>query len=365
MTLAAWLHDLDPFLIRFTPTFGVRWYGLSYVAGFLIAFGLLRWLAGRGAVLIPKERAADTVIFTAIAIVAGGRLGYALFYKPALFWTFEPSFPWWALVDLTQGGMASHGGIAGAILAAWRISRGWKTPDGQTIGRAPFLHIADAFALLAPAGLFLGRIANFVNGELLGRIIAMPGEPAPRWAVRFPQEVFTDHAPPWTLEQARRFQALLDTVALPGDSDIAAYDRLLHHIRAGRDAPAGPTAAELAEQLAPLLAARHPSQLYQALAEGLIVGAVVWFIARRPRLPGVVGCWFLISYGALRIATEFWRLPDPHLAVQRLAGLSRGQWLSALMVLAGAAALTVIVRRGGDRLGGWGKPRAGGSGPRP
>jgi phosphatidylglycerol:prolipoprotein diacylglycerol transferase len=83
---------------------------------------------------------------------------------------------------------------------------------------------------------------------------------------------------------------------------------------------------------------------------------VLWFIWRKPRLPGAVGCWFLITYGVLRILTELFRLPDDQLAVQRIAGLSRGQWLSVLMILAGTTILTIVLKRGGEKLGGWAKP---------
>jgi phosphatidylglycerol:prolipoprotein diacylglycerol transferase len=109
----------------------------------------------------------------------------------------------------------------------------------------------------------------------------------------------------------------------------------------------------VARELAPFLAARHPSQLYQAAAEGLVLGGVLWWVWRKPRRVGVVGCWFLITYGVMRIVTEFWRLPDGHLAVQRVLGLSRGQWLSAVMVVVGAALMWHYARREGERLGGW------------
>jgi phosphatidylglycerol:prolipoprotein diacylglycerol transferase len=102
-----------------------------------------------------------------------------------------------------------------------------------------------------------------------------------------------------------------------------------------------------------LISARHPSQLYQAAAEGVGVGLALWFVARRPRVPGIVGSWFLIAYGALRIVTEFWRLPDAHLAVGRIAGLSRGQWLSALMVVIGVFFLMTLWRSKEPKMGGW------------
>lgn len=342
--LGGWTHDLNP--IIFT-VFGlsIRWYGLSYLAGIFVGWLLLRRLARKGLVLIPSHRAEDFVLIMAFGIIIGGRLGYCLFYEPGLFWTFEPSLPFWGVLMITRGGMASHGGIIGVILAAWRISRGFGSVDGHVEGRVPFLHVGDIVAALAPFGLFFGRLANFINGELLGKIVAMPGQPAPWWAVRYPQELLTGHAPELALDQHIRLTHLIDANRLPGEGDAAAVERMIARIQHG--------APDLKAQLEPLLAARHPSQLYQAFAEGIVLGLVLWWIWRRPRVPGVVGCWFLITYGVLRVLTEFWRLPDDNLAVQRLAGLSRGQWLSVLMVLAGVAVLLWVRKLGGAKVGGW------------
>lgn len=348
--LAAWLHDLSPFAVRFWGGFGLRWYGLSYAIGFVIAWIILRWLITRGAAQIPRDRAADAIILMAIGAVVGGRLGYAMVYEQALFWTFTRSLPWWRLLDLTRGGMSAHGGIVGVILAAWRVSRGFRDMRGERVGRTSYLHVLDLTAMLAPFGLFLGRIANFINGELLGRIVAMPGEPAPWWAVKFPQEVLSEHAPTLTPEQEMALARLIDEYSRPGDVSFSqVYERILERLQNG--------APDLAERLEPLIAARHPSQLYQAFAEGVVVGAIVWLVARVPRKPGVVGCAFLIAYGASRIITEIWRLPDAHLHVQRILGLSRGQWLSAAMVVIGLVILMVLTRRGNPRSGGWSRPR--------
>jgi len=141
----------------------------------------------------------------------------------------------------------------------------------------------------------------------------------------------------------------VEPYAREGDRSIFdAYERALVALQSG--------SAELAEKLAPVLSARHPSQLYQAIAEGVVLGAVLWWVWRSPRLPGVASSAFLITYGALRIVTEIWRLPDGHLETPTLLGLSRGQWLSVLMVLAGLGMLAIVTRRGGPRLGGWRSP---------
>ena len=350
MTLAAWVHNIDPFLVRFTDTFALRWYGMSYLAGFALGYVLLRWMAKRGSARIPVHRVADSIFIIALGVIVGGRLGYAVFYRPDLFWSFSRSLPWWDLLDLSEGGMASHGGMIGIGIAAWLVSRGFKDDTGVRRGRTPVLHVLDLLCLLGPIGLFFGRIANFINGELLGRIVAGPGESGPWWAVRFPQEIvaapdgrlYTDHLTP---ELRSRLVQDIQPLMLPGDTLARGYARMVEAVQAG--------SAEKAEQLSRYLTARHPSQLYQALAEGIVVGLVVWWVGRRPRRPGVVGGWFLISYGLLRILTEIWRLPDAHFDIGRPGGLSRGQWLSALMVLAGLTLLAIIQRRVSPKLGGW------------
>ena len=343
----AWFHDVSPFVLRLSEGFGIRWYGLSYIAGFAIAYFVLRWLAGRGFTPIPRQRVFDAIVALVLGTVLGGRLGYVLVYQPALLWEFTQSPPWWGLLAINNGGMASHGAFVGLIIAAWFVSRGFRGEDGARFGASPPLHVMDLLPLLAMPGYAIGRIANFVNGELLGKIVAAPGEPAPWWAVRFPHEITTKHSPALSAPEQFELDSLVAEFAREGDTVIRAKERVVEAIWRG--------APDVQARLEPLIAARHPSQLYQAL-EGVVVGLIVWWVARRPRLPGVVGCWFLITYGAARITTELWRLPDDHLAVQRPLGLSRGQWLSAAMIIAGAVILAIIVRRGGDKMGGWMTP---------
>jgi phosphatidylglycerol---prolipoprotein diacylglyceryl transferase len=358
-TLAeAWLHDLSPFALRFSEGFGLRWYGLAYMLGFVTGYLQLRWLASRGLIAIPPHRCLDAVLAVVVGVVVGGRLGYVFFYEPALLWSFPAGVPWWGVLAIQGGGMSSHGGMVGVVLAAWRISRGWRTPDGGVEGRSSMLHIGDAMALVAPAGLFFGRLANFINGELLGRVAARPGEPAPWWSVKFPQEALTTHESFRTPAQDAALHALVAREARPEQETWdQVYQSILQRIQAG-----GEEGARLAAELAPLLSARWPSQLVQALAEGVVLGLALWAVWARPRRSGVVGCWFLILYGLLRIATEFVRLPDAGLSVDRVLGLSRGQWLSVAMVLIGGMVLARICRGGGAAVGGWmgsGSARAG------
>jgi len=354
-TLAAWLHDWSPIIFPIAGDFAIRWYGLAYVLGFAAGYLLLRTMARRGLTPIPADRVLDVIIIVAIAGVLGGRLGYVVFYQPSLLWSFSAGFPWWGALAINKGGMASHGGMIGVIVGAWWVSRGFAapTPSGELerAGRSPVLHVCDVFAAIAPPGLLLGRFANFINGELLGRVVAKPGEPGAWWSVRFPQEHLTEHAPDLDPAQERALARLVQDVAPGAGSFEDGYQRVLAMVQSGH--------REVAERLEPLLSARHPSQLYQALCEGLIVGLVVWFVWRKPRTPGVVTAWFLITYGVLRIATEFVRLPDANLGVARLAGLSRGQWLSVVMVVAGVGLLVWVSRTAGAKLGGWARARGG------
>lgn len=353
LTLAdAWVHDLNPFVVRFSDTLGVRWYGLAYAAAFVVGYLQLRLLSKRGLSCIPAHRCGDVILTVIVGVVVGGRLGYVLLYEPSLLWDFSASPPWWGVLAINRGGMASHGGMIGVIIAAWRVSRGWKLADGTVEGRCMTLHVADLFALVAPVGLLFGRLANFINGELLGRVIAKPGEPGPWWSVRFPQEVLSEHACYRTEAQDLALDQLIARWTGPDDMWIDGYQRVVETIQAG-----GAEGRRLAEELSPLLCARAPSQLLQAAAEGLVVGIVLWVVWAKPRKPGVVGAWFLISYGLLRVATEFVRLPDAQLAVDRVMGLSRGQWYSCVMVLAGVIVLALASRSKAAALGGWLRPR--------
>ncbi len=333
-TLAARFHDFNPFVLRISGDFGIRWYGVAYLSGFLVAYLLLRRLSIKGRCAIPIHRIPDAMMWLIGGVLVGGRLGYMAVYDPKLFVTFYDSIPFWGGLAINHGGMASHGGMVGVIVAAWRISRGWKEPspagsESRIVGRCSVWHVFDLVALISPAGLFFGRLANFINGELLGRIYSPPGVEGPWWTVQFPQEL-TERPPPLDAAQTAHLHALLEQVS-PGSTSAGpkaierATQTLVTH------------AAEFKDQIKPLLSSRHPSQLYQAAAEGLVLGAVLWLIWwLRPARRGLVGAAFLITYGVLRVVTEFWRLPDAQFGDHgRIHGLSRGQWLSVAMVAIG------------------------------
>mgnify|MGYP002362410916 FL=1 len=206
--------------------------------------------------------------------VLGGRLGYVLFYKPADYWA-DPM----AIVRVWEGGMAFHGGFLGVLLAVVLFAR------RQGVR---FLQVTDFMVPLVPLGLAAGRMGNFINGELWGRV-ASPSLP---WAMQFPQA---------------RNEDLAQAASHP---DLLAW--LLHY----GGLP------------------RHPSQLYQVLLEGLLLFVVLWRFSAKPQPLGRVTAVFLLGYGAFRFIAEFAREPDNFLGLLAWSW-SMGQWLSLPMILAG------------------------------
>jgi phosphatidylglycerol:prolipoprotein diacylglycerol transferase len=361
-TLGAWLHDWSPFLLELGPGWGLRWYGLAYSAGFLVAWIILRWLARRGYTPIPAQRMADVVLIFVACVIVGGRLGYVLVYDQSMLTHVGPSAPWWGVLMINKGGMAYHGALVGVLLAGAIIARGFKdpaNPQGPRVGKVPWRHVMDAGALACTIGLGLGRLANFINGELLGKVVAPAGRAGPWWSVRYPQELLLDAPPALTDAQRDALGAVVGAYARGSDrSNADAIARAIDTLQRG----SAEASARVARELEPLLTARHPSQLYQAFFEGVVLTAICWWVARKPRRAGVVGCWFLIGYGVLRVLAEFYRLPDEQFAVGRPLGLSRGQWLSAAMVVAGAIVLAWIVKRPeAQRFGGWMRARTSGA----
>jgi phosphatidylglycerol:prolipoprotein diacylglycerol transferase len=253
-TFAIAFPVIDPVLIQIGPI-AIRWYALAYIGGLLLGWRYLRWLVQRPGWRLTLEDLDDLLLYVVLGVVLGGRLGYVLFYKPG-FYLAHPG----EILAVWEGGMSFHGGMLGVIAAmalfAWR--RG-----------IPLLEIGDAVSAAAPIGLFFGRIANFINGELFGRASDVP------WAMVFPH--------------------------------------------------GGPEA-------------RHPSQLYEAALEGLILFLVLFWIARRPRLPetaGRIGGLFLIGYGLARSFVELFREPDAHLGFLLGGSVTMGQILSLPMILVG------------------------------
>lgn len=327
--MAVYLHTIDPYAVKLWDGGPVRWYGLSYLLGFYLAYLLIRRVARVGRSTLQPQHAGDLVVTVAIGVVLGGRLGYVLFYRPDMLWTFTSAAPFWDVLAVNKGGMASHGGMIGAILAALYFARK---------GHAP-LHVFDLIAFAAPLGVFFGRIANFVNGELIGRRCS-PGLP---WAVKFPQEMYS-----WgpgqfaALEQGIK-QSAGQVLVWPDLSLEYQVPQMIDRIQTGD--------AALARVIEPLLTPRHPSQIYQALLEGLLLFAILAVAWRRPRRPGFIVGLFGVAYSVLRIVGEMYREPDAGIGFQWL-GLTRGQWLSVGLLLAGIV-LMLVSRRSSQVMGGW------------
>ncbi len=329
-TLAAYLHQIDPYMIELWQGGPIRWYGVSYLIGFLIGYLLIRRVTRVGVSSLSDKNIGDLAVAIALGIVVGGRLGYVLFYRLELLWQFTPDIPFWGVLAINEGGMASHGGMIGGILATGWFAR----KHGH-----PWLHLLDLMAFAAPLGVFFGRIANFINGELLGR----PCSPQFPLAVRFPQELYD-----WPIDKLAQINSA--TQSVPALRHAADWDtpsqvrRIIELIQQGQP--------EVIAAIEPLLTPRHPSQLYAALLEGLLLFTVLAAVWTRKRKPGTIAGCFCLVYGVVRIGGEFFRVPDAHLGLQWL-GLTRGQWLSVGLVGLGIAILITAARRATAPMGGW------------
>lgn len=294
MLLAYYVHDLSPFLVQFGG-FGLRWYGLSYLAGFLVGILLYRKLAWRGYSDLRPDQVADFITMGALfGVLLGGRLGYMLFYDPERFFHDPLVF-----FRVWEGGMASHGGIIGlTIFTFWYARR----------HRLSFRNLGDNLVVVAPVGLFFGRCANFINGELYGRITDV------FWAVQFPKEIFL-----YTPEHLDRL--LAKTLAI--DPAFASPDAVITGVAAS---------TPLRDLLAAEISPRYPSQLVEAGLEGAVLFLLLWTLRTRVRLAdGVLSGIFFIVYALLRILGECFREPDAPLT----GGLTRGQFLSLFMIVIG------------------------------
>ena len=249
--------NFNPVAISIGPI-SVHWYGLMYLAGFVVGLLLGQYRARRPDSGWKPEEISDILFYIAIGTIIGGRLGYVLFYN-ASFYLANPL----EAVAIWDGGMSFHGGLLGVILAMWFYGR--KT--GRSI-----LQVSDFISPLVPTALFFGRVGNFVNQELWGRAADVP------WAVLFSTK------------------------------------------------PDGP---------------RHPSQLYEAGLEGVILFIVVWCYSAKPRASGRVSGLFVGGYGVFRFFVEFFREPDAHLGPVLLNWMSMGQLLSVPMILLG---LVLLIR---------------------
>lgn len=252
--------SIDPVFLRLGPL-QFRWYGLMYVIGFILSYFIIRGEVRRKELALDTEGITDLIFFMAVGVVLGGRLGYVLFYDLASYLAkpFKIFYIW-------EGGMSFHGGMLGVAVAAIWFSRSRKIP---------LLQLTDLAALAAPVGLGLGRIGNFINGELFGRPTGLP------WGVIFPE---------------------------------------------GGGVP------------------RHPSQLYEAFLEGVLLFFVVRWFARRIPVNGSAMAAFLAGYGLFRSFVELFRQPDSQLGFF-FNYFSMGQLLSLPLFAIGAVMLLWLWRK--------------------
>lgn len=246
------LAQIDPVALSI-GSLQLRWYGLMYLAGFGLGWMLGRWRASRPGSGWTGPDVDDLLTCVMIGIILGGRIGYVLFYDLPVY-IHDPM----EIMRIWNGGMSFHGGLLGVLGAFWYFAR--------TRGRT-FLEVSDFIAPLIPQGLFFGRLGNFINGELWGKVSDVP------WAVVFPG--------------------------------------------------AGPLP-------------RHPSQLYEAALEGLLLFIVLWVFSLKPRKVGAVSGLFALAYGVFRFAVEFVRMPDVQLGYLAFGWLTMGQLLCVPLILAGA-----------------------------
>lgn len=267
-----WIHDLSPFLWEFPGSYsnwgpgGIRWYGIAYLLGFIIAGVILRiaWKKGRSP--YDPEQVMNLMTFQILGVLIGGRIGYVLLYQTSKFWQ-DPL----VLLRVWEGGMASHGGFVGVCIATLWYARQSK--------QSPY-PIGDLIVSIVAPGLLFGRIANFINGELWGRTTEVS------WGVLFP------NAPGFALSVAR-----------------------------------------------------HPSQIYAAILEGLLPFIYIqwrfWKSDTPSRFPGQLTGEFLLIYSAGRILNELYREPDASL----IAGMSRGQFYSIFLALGGILLIYLARKR--------------------
>ncbi|MFA6961652.1 MAG: prolipoprotein diacylglyceryl transferase [Opitutaceae bacterium] len=272
MFLAFWVHNLSPFVFKFTDTIGIRYYGLAYMMGFVGGALLLHAYARSGRSKLPAALIADFIIVLVVGVMVGGRLGSFFLYDGWRKLIEDPL----SILRVWEGGMASHGGFVGVALAVAWFARSRKLP---------FLHLSDLIVSVAPLGLLFGRIANFINGELWGKISVVS------WAVIFPES-----------------------------------------------APDGTPVN--------LIPPRHPSQLYEAALEGVLLLAIMqWRFWRTDVVrsqPGRMSGEFLIAYAIVRMTGEVFREPDT--GINLIMGLSRGTFYSIFLILIGLAFIAFTPR---------------------
>ncbi|MGI9088569.1 MAG: prolipoprotein diacylglyceryl transferase [Chthoniobacterales bacterium] len=293
--LAYYLHNLDPFIFHITDTFGPRWYGLAYVLAFICGYGLLAWLSKKGYADIHLAQVGDYITWAALfGVMIGGRLGYVLFYKPQML-----QHPL-SILRVWEGGMSSHGGMLGLIIFTFFYARKYHIS---------YTNLGDNLCVVAPIGLFFGRCANFINGELYGRATHVS------WAMQFPKEILE----PENSAIAERAVALCQQF----DPLLTTPEAVLRALSVN---------PKVEPVLRTVLTPRHPSQFYEALLEGVALFAILWFVRTRMRTPnGFITGVFMCCYAIFRIIVEYFREPDATM----IGVFTRGQFFSFFLIALG------------------------------
>ena len=271
-----YIHDLNPVVLPIWGPLAIRWYGIAYIAGFIISYLILNRWGRRSEYPIKNEDLQNFMIVIVLGVMLGGRLGYMFFYDFSSFVRNPLVF-----FKLWEGGMASHGGMIGITVASWFFAHKHKQA---------FLSLTDGLVATGTIGLGLGRLANFINGELWGRVTSAP------WAVIFPHEAGISPQDPYLRENV-----------------AAALDQ-------------------------GLLFPRHPSQLYQAALEGVLLPLILipayksaWGRAAKGRVSGL----YLGLYAIIRFISEFFREPE----IVHFGWMTQGQLLSLIILLPGSVYL--------------------------
>lgn len=324
---AIYVHDISPVIFEITENIALRWYGLAYLAGFIAGHALLKKMAEKKLWVLEPEKTADFILAAALlGVFVGGRLGYVLFYqipRDGLDSVVQNPI---GILKVWEGGMASHGGIIGLMIFTYFYA--WKHKVSWT-------GLGDGLCVVAPLGLMFGRIANFINGELYGRIAS--GVP---WAMKFPGAL-GDSKHPESANFDSAFQAALDSdpvvvgdlynKAVKANPDLIDKFKILTKANIESDS--------VNQAIEPFLEPRHPSQLYEAFFEGGLLFAILMVIRLKfPRAPhGLLTGLFFGLYATFRIICEQFREPDAAWVIDGI--LTKGQFLSIFMYAFAAAFL--------------------------
>jgi len=315
---ATYVHNLNPVALPIYGGLALRWYGLAYLMAFVAGFFLLRNLAKRGLYVLKPDQIGDFIAASALfGVFLGGRMGYILFYQlPKVGWAGLAHDPLLVL-RVWEGGMASHGGILGLFIFTWFYAKKHQVT---------WTGLGDGLCVVAPLGIFFGRAANFINGELYGRVCE-----GVAWAMKFPLSL---------AEQPAEVQSAAWQACTRVEPKLADAESLNTLIAAARDNP------RVSETLGNFLPERHPSQIYEGMLEGLLLFVILWVVRTRcPKSPdGLLTAMFFALYAAFRIFGEQFREPDAAM----VGSLTKGQFFSVFM-FAFAAAFFIHAWRGWRR----------------